>query len=181
MRLKISISALISLSLIGPQKFICEFRVLTSYASHPMRKGPQSASYFINQRSYTPLGPQPNGLHFMAGLWNYSNKSITSSCRNKGILQPLVTSNLASHSPYSFILPWRATLMRPYMTCVGSPSPGCEYIQLTKYCQSYLPSTGCCLGIRSLLHLWCEYEVIRKPTQEHKALHLTGPCLFGMH
>lgn len=131
-------------------------------------KGPQSASYFINQSSYTPLGPQPNGLHFMAGLWNYSNKSITSACRNKGILQPLVTSNLASHSPYSFILLWSATLMRPYMACVGSPSPGCKYIQLTKYCQSYLPSTGCCLGKGSLLHLWCEYEMIKKPTQEHK-------------
>ena len=131
-------------------------------------KGPQSASYFINQSSYTPPGPQPNGLHFMAGLWNYSNKSITSACRNKGILQPLVTSNLASHNPYNFIPPWSATLMGPYMACVGSPSPGCEYIQLTKYCQSYLPSTGCCLGKGSLLHLWCEYEMIKKPTQEHK-------------
>lgn len=86
-RPEISISALISLSLIGPQKFICEFPVLTSYASHPMRKDPNQLDILSVRAATLHLVPnlmgftswlaseiiQINQSHPPAGTKGYSN------------------------------------------------------------------------------------------------------------
>lgn len=86
-------------------------------------------------------GLQPNGLHSPASPWNYSNKIITSSFKSHGSPHPLATAKPASHRPAcSLYLLVQLFVLVHDMWC---SLPGCDYMCLIYYFQSYLSSVRC--------------------------------------
>lgn len=79
--------------------------ILGRYDIHQVGSVPHEANSSISRTSYVcSIALQHNRFHFPASLWNYSNKSVTSSCRSQRSFNPLVMTKLASCSSWSTLL-----------------------------------------------------------------------------
>lgn len=167
-------------SLIGPQKFICEFLFLLAMLPIQWERTPNQLDILSVKSSYTPLGPnlmgftswpleiiQINQSHPPAGTKGYSNLLLLH------ILPPTVPTALF----YPEVQPSWGPIWH-----VLAPFPRL-WVYTTNKVLSVLSAQywllfGQRIPLSPMVCIWGNQE---NPPRSTKALHLTGPCLFGMH